>query len=291
METAGEQMTDVRAAIALIQMSMSDDAAVNLEKAGDLARAAREEGARIIALPELFATPYFCRRQDRALLDLAEPIPGPTTRFLGGLARELRAVIIGSLFERVEDGLSFNTAVVLENDGTLLGRSRKMHIPQYPDYEEKFYFAPGDTDYPVFATSAGRIAVPTCWDQWYPEVARIAFLKGAELIVYPTAIGFTGVLDERYREAWQTVMRGHAVANAVYVAAVNRVGVEGDMRFWGSSFLADPFGTVVARGGEEEEVVVGDIEHDRVRHMRLLNHYFRDRRPESYGALLSRYVG
>jgi N-carbamoylputrescine amidase len=282
---------DASTRIGLVQMRMSEDRAENLETAARLARSACEQGARIVALPELFATPYFCQRQDRAFLGLAEPVPGPTTKFLGTLAAELGAVILGSVFESVEVGFSYNTAVVLERDGTLLGRSRKMHIPQYPHYEEKFYFTPGDTDYPVFATSAGRIAVPTCWDQWYPEAARIACLKGAELIVYPTAIGHSRVLDAEYRAAWQRVMQGHAVANALYVAAVNRVGTEGDLRFWGSSFLADPFGTIVAEGGEEEEVVMGAVEPARITHMRELNHYFRDRRPESYGPLAQRYLG
>ena len=282
---------DASTRIGLVQMAMSEDRAENLEKVARLAHSAREQGARIIALPELFATPYFCQRQDRAHLALAEPVPGPTTRFLGDLAADLDAVILGSVFESVEIGFSYNTAVVLERDGTLLGISRKMHIPQYPYYEEKFYFTPGDTDYPVFATSSGRIAVPTCWDQWYPEAARIACLKGAELIVYPTAIGRTQLLDDEYRAAWRRVMQGHAVANGLYVAAVNRVGTEGDLTFWGSSFLADPFGTLVAQGGEEEEVVLGDVEQDRIVRMRELNHYFRDRRPDSYGPLVQRYVG
>jgi len=271
-------------------MAMDDDRETNLDRATALARVARERGATIVALPELFSSKYFCRHQDRLHLSLAEPVPGPTSQFLGRLAAELDAVVVGSIFERVEAGLAFNTAVLHERDGTLVGRSRKMHIPQYPLYEEKFYFAPGDTDYPVFTTSAGCVAVPTCWDQWYPEVARIAALRGAHLVVYPTAIGHSQLLDERYRHAWQTVMRGHAVANGFYVAAVNRVGIEGETTFWGSSFVADPFGEVVSEAGDDEEVVVVDLEAERIDQMRTLNHYFRDRRPETYGPLLKRWL-
>ncbi len=276
--------------IALIQMAMGDDRQANFDKAASFAEAARARDARIIALPELFATPYFCREEDRANLALAEPIPGPTTDYLGKLAARSNAVVIGSVFEYVDTGLGFNTALVFERDGRLLGRSRKTHIPQYPHYQEKFYFAPGDSDYPVFHTSAGRIAVPTCWDQWFPEVARIAYLKGAEVVVYPTAIGYTSLLDDDYRAAWRAVVCGHAVANALYVAAVNRTGTEADLHFWGSSFVADPFGRVVAEADAEEGLVLADLSPERIAQMRSLNHYLRDRRPDTYGSLLKRWA-
>jgi N-carbamoylputrescine amidase len=277
--------------IGLVQMSMEADRAANFDKAVALAWRARDAGAEIIALPELFAGPYFAQHERREGFALAEPIPGPGTWALSALAKSLNAVLIGSLFESVQPGLAFNTAVVFERDGTLLGRSRKMHIPDFPCYYEKYYFAPGDDEYPVFHTSAGRIAVPTCWDQWFPEVARIAFLKGAELIVYPTAIGATPGAGREWLPAWQTVMRGHAVANGLYVAAVNRVGREEQMDFWGHSFIADPRGELVATGGDGEQVVVGQMDPALTDEARTICQFLRDRRPETYEPLLRRWLG
>jgi N-carbamoylputrescine amidase len=272
-------------------MSMTGDRAANFDKAVAMAWQAREAGAEIICLPELFAGLYFAQHARRESFALAEPIPGPGTWALSALAKGLGAVLIGSLFELVQPGLAFNTAVVFERDGTLIGRSRKMHIPDFPCYHEKYYFAPGDDDYPVFHTSAGRIAVPTCWDQWYPEVARIALLKGAEVVVYPTAIGATPGAGREWLGAWQTVMRGHAVANGLYVAAVNRVGREEQMDFWGHSFVANPRGEMVACGGDGEQIVLGSVDPALIDEARTVNQFLRDRRPETYGALLKRWIG
>jgi N-carbamoylputrescine amidase len=277
--------------IGLVQMSMETDRAANFDKAVGMAWRAREAGAEIIALPELFAGRYFAQHERRDDFALAEPIPGPGTWALSALAKSLGAVLIGSLFERVQPGLAFNTAVVFERDGSLLGRSRTAHIPDFPCYYEKYYFAPGDDEYPVFHTSAGRIAVPGCWDQWFPEVARIAFLKGAEVVVYPSAIGVCRGAGREWLGAWQTVMRGHAVANGLYVAAVNRVGREEEMEFWGHSFLADPRGEMVIEGGDGEKVVVGSIDPALMDEARTVNQFLRDRRPETYGPLLKRWIG
>jgi N-carbamoylputrescine amidase len=277
--------------IGLVQMSMEADRAANFDKAVGMAWRAREAGAEIIALPELFAGRYFAQHERRDSFALAEPIPGPGTWALSALAKALGAVLIGSLFEHVQPGLAFNTAVIFERDGTLLGRSRKAHIPDSPCCYEKYYFAPGDDDCPVLQTSAGRIAVPTGWDQWFPEVARMAFLKGAEVIVYPSAIGVSPGAGREWLGAWQTVMRGHAVANGLYVAAANRVGREEEMEFWGHSFVADPRGEVIVCGGDGEQVVVGSIDPALIDQARLINQFLRDRRPETYGPLLKRWLG
>ena len=236
--------------LGLVQMAMGPEREANVEHAVALARRARERGAELIVFPELFTGPFFARTLDPAQFSQAEPIPGPTTDVLSALATELGAVVVGSVFEEVEPGFCFNTAVVFEADGSFLGRSRKMHIPHYTSYHEKFYFTPGDTDYPVFETSLINLAAFTCWDQWFPEPARIAFLKGAELIVYPTALALEPSVELSYFDAWETVMRGHAIANTSYVAAVNRVGHEGEMHFLGRSFVSDPEGVVLQRGDD-----------------------------------------
>jgi N-carbamoylputrescine amidase len=270
----------------LIQMAAGEDRRENLEHAASMARDARANGADIVVLPELFSTVYFCKRMDPGLFSLAEPVPGPTTDALARLAAELDLVVVGSVFELVDVGFCFNTAVVIDADGTLLGKSRKMHIPQYPHYEEKFYFTPGDTDYPVFDTSLAKVAVATCWDQWFSEVPRIARLKGAELIVYPTAIALEGEIDKTVQDSWKTCMCGHAVANTMYVAAVNRVGREESMEFWGGSFVADPLGQVIQEGTSQEGVVLAQLSGPRLEETRVLNKFLRDRRPETCGALL-----
>jgi len=280
------------ATIGLIQMAMGDDREANVERAFAMARAAREQGAELIVLPELFSGIYFCKYPAaQKYFAWAEPVPdGPLCSRLAELARELEAVVVGSIFERVQDGFQFNTAVVFERDGTYLGKSRKMHIPEDPGYQEKYYFAPGDSDYPVFHTSLIDLAAPTCWDQWYPEVARLAYLKGAELIVYPTCIGDQpNDADIDTSEPWQLVMRGHAVANCIYVAACNRVGVEDGQAFYGRSFVADPDGDKIAEAGREsEEVITATLSRAALRAAREASPFLRDRRVDSYGGLLKR---
>lgn len=282
--------------IGLVQMAMGDDREANVEKAFAMARAARDRGADLIVLPELFSGIYFCKYPGVQQYNAwAEPVPdGPLCSRLADLARELGVVVVGSIFEYVQDGLYYNTAVVFERDGAYLGKSRKMHIPETgPGYQEKYYFAPGDTDYPVFRTSLIDLAAPTCWDQWYPEVARLARLKGAELIVYPTCIGDEPAEPERdTSEPWQLVMRGHAVANSIFVAACNRVGVEDGQGFYGRSFVADPAGQRIAEAGRgTEEVVTATLSRELLRTVRDSRQFLRDRRPESYGGLLKRSLG
>jgi N-carbamoylputrescine amidase len=279
--------------VGLIQMAMGEDREANVEKAFGMARTARERGAELIVFPEIFNGIYFCKYPAaRRYNAWAEPVPdGPLCARLAELARELRAVVIGSIFEFVQDGLYFNTAVVFESDGSYLGKSRKMHIPETgPGYQEKYYFAPGDSDYPVFHTSLIDVATPTCWDQWYPEVARLARLKGAELIVYPTCIGGEPAdPDLDTSESWQIVMRGHAVANSIYVAACNRVGVEDGQAFYGLSFVSDPAGAKVAEAARgDEEVLVATLSRSKLQAVRDTSQFLRDRRPDSYAGLLKR---
>lgn len=281
---------DASVTIGLVQMACVADAEQNLVKAFDLARTAHGKGAQLVCFQELFSLQYFPARMDSAQFALAESVPGPTSARLAGLAEELGVVVVASVFERAHSGLCFNTALVFERDGRLLGKSRKMHIPEFPGYFEKYYFAPGDTDYPVFETSLLRLAAPTCWDQWYPEVARLAFLRGADLIVYPTAITRDKHLPVNYLSAWQTVMRGHAVANCLYVAAINRVGVEYDRKFPGGSFVADPYGEVVAKADQDETILIATLERDKVEEARRVSLFLRDRRPDSYSGLLTRQL-
>ncbi|MDA0766659.1 MAG: carbon-nitrogen hydrolase [Verrucomicrobia bacterium] len=265
-----------------------------LEHHVQLIREAAEMGAEVVVTQELFLTEYFCRTEDPALFDLAERIPGPTTEVLGPLAKELGIVLVASLFEHRGPGLYHNTAVVFDADGTLLGKYRKAHIPQDPGFEEKFYFTPGDTGYPVWKTRFGMIGVLICWDQWYPEAARLAALGGAELLIYPTAIGWLPEekpeLGEAQHCAWETVQRGHAVANGCFVAAVNRVGTEGETEFWGQSFVANPYGEIVARGSEGgEEILVIDCDLAKVEEFRRIWPFFRDRRIETYRGITERW--
>jgi len=279
--------------LGLIQMAMGDDREANVEKAFARAREARAAGAELIVFPELFSGIYFCKYPTAERFNAwAEPVPdGPLCTRLAALAKELDAVVVGSVFEYVQDGFYFNTAVVFERDGRFLGRSRKMHIPETsPGWHEKYYFSPGDTDYPVFHSSLIDLAVPTCWDQWYPEVARLAYLRGAHLIVYPTCIGDEpGHPEIDSSEPWQLVMRGHAVANCLYVAACNRVGFEDFQGYYGRSFVADPDGAKVAEAPRDTEIVLlAELSREKLRSSRELAQYFRDRRPESYGGLLKR---
>ncbi len=285
--------------IGLIQMACAPDPNENLAKAEWRIREAAGRGAQIVCLQELFRSEYFCRRQDPDLFALAEPVPGPTTERLAKLARELEVAIVAPLFERRGAGVYHNCAAVLDADGSLLGLYRKMHIPDDPLYFEKFYFAPGDLGVPRFDTRYAPIAVEICWDQWYPEAARLASLAGAHVIFYPTAIGWHPAEKqdhgERQRDAWRTVQRAHAIANGVYVAAVNRVGYEGPpgcgLEFWGASFVAGPFGEILAEASEAgEETLVVECDPARIEEVRRNWPFFRDRRVDAYGPLLERWL-
>jgi N-carbamoylputrescine amidase len=274
-------------------MSCSGNPAENLGKAIDRIREAALKGANVILLQELFTSLYFCQTVDESHFDLAEEIPGPTTGKLQALAKELNVVIVASLFERRAAGLYHNTAAVIDADGTYLGKYRKMHIPEDPGFHEKYYFTPGDLGYRVFETKYLRIGVLICWDQWYPEAARITATMGADLLVYPTAIG--GLARESDQEmnefidAWEVIHRSHAVANGVYVASINRTGTEGDIRFWGDSFVAGPFGKVLARAGSGEQILYCDIDPAAIEKQRRSWPYLRDRRIDSYAPILKRF--
>ena len=253
------------------------------------------QGAELVVLQELHNSLYFCDVEDVSRFDLAESIPGPSTDFYGSLARQHNVVLVTSLFERRAAGLYHNTAVVLERDGSIAGKYRKMHIPDDPAYYEKFYFTPGDLGFQPIDTSVGRLGVLVCWDQWYPEAARLMALQGAELLIYPTAIGYdpndTPDEQERQREAWTTVMRGHAVANGLPVVAVNRVGEEAANTFWGSSFVAGPQGEILYRANTTDEVaVVVDVDLQRSEQVRRWWPFLRDRRIDAYQNILQRYV-
>jgi N-carbamoylputrescine amidase len=286
--------------IGLVQHAVGPDLAATRALTEQGIRSAAERGARLVLLQELHQSSYFCKVEDPALFDLAEPIPGPGTEWLGGLARELSVVIVGSLFERRAAGIYHNTAVVLEADGRLAGRFRKAHIPDDPAYYEKFYFTPGDDDLRPIDTSVGRLGVLVCWDQWYPEAARLMALAGADLLLYPTAIGRSAEDPEaeqrRQQEAWEIVQRGHAVANGLPVLACNRVGFEPDpsgttagITFWGNSFACGPQGELLARAGQAAETLVVDVDLARSERVRRLWPFLRDRRIDAYGDLLRRY--
>ena len=280
-------------------MSCSPDPAENLAKAARRVREAAHGGAQIICLPELFRSQYFCREEDARLFDLAEPIPGPSTEALGHIAREEKVVLIASLFERRAAGLYHNTAAIIGDSGELLGLYRKMHIPDDPLYFEKFYFTPGDLGFRNFDTAAARIATLVCWDQWYPEAARVAALGGAQVLFYPTAIGWhpkeKADFGTAQHDAWRTIQRSHAIANGVYVAAVNRVGLEGPpdagLEFWGGSFLADPFGQVLAEAShDKEEILIAECDPARAEDVRRNWPFLRDRRIDAYAPLLTRWI-
>jgi N-carbamoylputrescine amidase len=285
--------------IGLVQMACAQDPNENLAKAQWRVREAAAKGARIVCLQELFRTQYFCREENAELFALAEPVPGPTTECLGALARELGIVIVASLFERRAAGLYHNTAAVIGSDGKIVGLYRKMHIPDDPLYYEKFYFTPGDLGFPSFDTPFGRISTLVCWDQWYPEAARLASLRGAVVLFYPTAIGWHAAEKQQHGaaqlDAWRTIQRAHAIANGVYVAAVNRVGIEGPpeeaVEFWGSSFIADPFGQVIAQAPTDEEaILVAECDTHRVEEVRRNWPFLRDRRIDAYAPILERWL-
>jgi len=287
-------------------MRMGPDPEANLDAAIAHIRQAARLDANIVCLPELFQAQYFCQREDIRLFDLAEPIPGPTTARLAEVAREERVAIVASLFERRAAGLYHNTAVTLNADGEMISVYRKMHIPDDPLYYEKFYFTPGDLGFQAVDTSFGRIGTLVCWDQWYPEGARLTALMGAEVLFYPTAIGWHPAEKDQYGaaqyDAWQTIQRAHAIANGVYVAGVNRVGKEhGDVRgdraegpgleFWGSSFLADPFGRIIAKASHDcEEVLMGEIDLNLMEDTRRNWPFLRDRRIDAYAPITKRYL-
>jgi len=290
-----------RFSIGLVQMRCTADTAANLERAIAGIREAAGRGARIVCLPELFRSQYFCQQEDAALFDLAEPIPGPTTHALAPVARETKAVIVASVFERRAAGVYHNTAVVLDADGEVRGLYRKMHIPDDPLFYEKFYFTPGDLGFKSFDTAAGQLGALICWDQWYPEAARLTALRGASVLFYPTAIGWHPHEKAQHgpaqRSAWQTIQRSHAIANGVYVAVVNRVGHErekpGDpgLEFWGSSFLADPFGIVIAEAStDREEILIGEIDLARIEEVRRNWPFLRDRRIDAYAGVERRFL-
>jgi N-carbamoylputrescine amidase len=292
--------------VGLIQMSCSPDPERNLAHAIDMTREAAGRGAQVVCLPELFQTQYFCQREDASLFDLAEPIPGATTTQLAQVARQQRIVLVASLFEKRAPGVYHNTAAVFDSDGSLKGIYRKMHIPDDPLYYEKFYFTPGDLGFKAFETEPARIGTLVCWDQWYPEGARLTALQGATAIFYPTAIGWHPSEKEEFgtaqHDAWRTIQRAHAIANGVYVGVVNRVGHEtGNIRgnqvkgagleFWGGSFLCDPFGQVIAEASsDKEEILVGEVDLKRLEDVRRNWPFLRDRRIDAYGTITSRLL-
>jgi N-carbamoylputrescine amidase len=280
--------------VALVQMQCEATPDKNLAKAIAQINAAAKRGAQIVCLPELFRSLYFCQEEDARHFALAETIPGPTTDKLSALAKKHGIVIVASLFEKRTQGLYHNTAVVLDADGKLLGKYRKMHIPEDPRFYEKFYFTPGDLGFKAFDTRFGRIGVLVCWDQWYPEAARLTALQGAQILFYPTAIG-TWVGEKEYQTAqhaaWETIQKSHSVANGVFVAVPNRCGREGELDFWGHSFISNPFGEVVARASEgHEELLVADVDLQDIERFRHGWPFLRDRRIDAYGPITQRFL-
>ena len=281
--------------VGLVQMTCTKNKQENLEKAIQKTREAAKAGAQIICLQELFTSLYFCDVEDYDNFQLAEAIPGPSTNALSVIAAELGVVIIASLFEKRAQGLYHNTTAVLDADGTYLGKYRKMHIPDDPGFYEKFYFTPGDLGYKVFKTKFATIGVLICWDQWYPEAARITSLMGAEILFYPTAIGWATTQDEATNieqyNAWQTIQRSHAVANGVHVVSVNRAGEEAGLKFWGGSFISNPFGTVLHQAShQEEEVFTMELDLEKSDYYRSHWPFMRDRRIDSYQPITKRFI-
>ena len=286
--------------IGLVQQSCDENRDVNLAKSIESIRTASAMGAKLVVLQELHAGLYFCQCEDPGNFDQAEAIPGPTTEVFSGVAKEFGVVIVTSLFERRAPGLYHNTAVVFDGNGSIAGKYRKMHIPEDPGFYEKFYFTPGDSDFSPIDTSIGRLGVLVCWDQWYPEAARLMALAGAELLIYPTAIGWEPNDADgekiRQKDAWLTIQRSHAVANGIPVVSVNRVGFEPDptgvgagIDFWGNSFVAGPQGELLAQAGADEEVLIVEIDKRRSESVRRIWPFLRDRRIDAYGELLKRY--
>lgn len=287
--------TKEKVTLGLIQMSAGVNPTANLNKAFERIAAAAKKGAQIVCLQELFRSRYFCQSENPKNFRLAESIPGPTTDALSELAAEREIVIVASVFERRSAGIYHNTAVVIDADGAIAGKYRKMHIPDDPLYYEKFYFTPGDLGFPSFQTRYAKVGALVCWDQWFPEGARLAALSGAQILFYPTAIGWIPneppAVAQQQRAAWELIQRSHAVANGVYVASVNRVGREGKVKFWGHSFVAGPFGEIVAlAGGEREEILLAKCDLGKIEETRQSWPFLRDRRIDAYGSLSSRTV-
>ncbi|MBR1545198.1 MAG: carbon-nitrogen hydrolase [Prevotella sp.] len=281
--------------IGIIQQHNTADIADNKKRLAEKITSLAQQGATLIVLQELHNGLYFCQAEDVNVFDQAEPIPGPSTEFFGSLAKQFGVVIVTSLFERRAPGLYHNTAVVLEKDGTIAGKYRKMHIPDDPGYYEKFYFTPGDLGFHPIETSLGKLGVLVCWDQWYPEAARLMALQGAELLIYPTAIGYdpndTPEEQERQRMAWQTVQRGHAVANGLPVVTVNRVGMEDGVPFWGTSFVAGPQGELLYEAPTDQEIAtIVEVDMQRSEQVRRWWPFLRDRRIDAYGDITQRYI-
>jgi len=287
--------------VGLVQMSMSRDADDNLKKAVPRIGEARKKGADVVCLPELYRSPYFCQKEDARLFDLAEPVPGPSTEALGRAAREAGVVVVAPIFEKRALGLYHNTAAIIDTNGEVAGLYRKMHIPDDPAFYEKFYFTPGDLGFRAIDTAKGKIGTLICWDQWYPEGARLTALQGAAVLFYPTAIGWHPHEKAEHgvpqRDAWRTIQRGHAIANGVYVAVVNRVGHEippeggPGLEFWGSSFVADPFGVVIAEGStDKEEILVAKVDLARIEEVRRNWPFLRDRRIDAYSGIERRFL-
>ena len=282
--------------IALVQMVCEADPGANLKKACQRIEESAAQGAKIVCLQELFKTLYFCQTEEYEQFALSETVPGPSTDMLQKLAAEHEIVVVASLFEKRAGGLYHNTAAVIDADGACLGKYRKMHIPDDPGFHEKFYFTPGDLGYRVFKTRYATIGVLICWDQWFPEAARLTALQGAEILFYPTAIGWASrEASEEVRcaqlQAWMTIQQSHAIANGVYVAAVNRVGTEGELNFWGNSFVSDPFGQVTVTADEcSEQILLEDCDLGKIAYYRSHWPFLRDRRIETYGELQRRYI-
>lgn len=286
---------DQRIQIGLIQMRCTDNPEDNLDRAIEKTREAASRGARIVCLQELFRSLYFCQTEETSRFDLAEEIPGPTTQILSRLAGELKIIIIASLFEKRAEGLYHNTVITLDDRGEIVGRYRKMHIPDDPLYYEKFYFTPGDLGFQVHETRYGRLGVLVCWDQWFPEAARLTALKGSHFLFYPTAIGWLdGESEEMNRaqhDAWETIQRSHAIANGIFVVSVNRVGKEGGLNFWGQSFVADPFGRIIQKASStDEETLVVECDLSLIGQTRRAWPFLRDRRIDAYQGLELRFI-
>ncbi len=279
--------------VAAIQLPCSGDIPRNIEATVQQIEAAAKAGANLICLQELFSSLYFCQTEDHSQFGIAESIPGPTTDRICQVAKENQVVIVAGVFERRTAGVFHNTAIVIETDGSILGTYRKMHIPDDPYFYEKFYFTPGDLGFQSFQTSVGNVGVCICWDQWFPEAARLTAMQGAEILVYPTAIGWQAPEKEQFGaaqvDAWQTMMRSHAIANGVYVVAPNRVGVEQNIEFWGASFVVDPYGCVIAKAGQEAETIQADCDLSLIETARTHWPFFRDRRIDAYTDLTNRW--
>jgi N-carbamoylputrescine amidase len=279
--------------VGLVQMACSPDTSKNLGKAVDSIRAASKQGAQIICLPELFLTQYFCQTEDPKKFSLAEPLPGPTSRILSNLAKELQVVLIVPLFEKRTQGIYHNTAIVIDADGSLAGTYRKMHVPDDPCFFEKFYFTPGDTGFKSFSTRYGKVGVLICWDQWFPEAARLTALSGAQFLFYPTAIGYQdedAKVSQQQISAWETIQKSHAITNGIFLGSVNRVGCEKALTFWGKSFICNPFGVVVGQAEDEPQIVIAKCPLSEIESTRQNWPFLRDRRIDAYQGLSKLYL-